>query len=248
MDYIDDRIPLTRSQKYNLEEPIDELIEWHKKKELPKYIDFINNMKQTQLLDADIAFVNSVPNATERAFKQLGKEAVVVLTPHIQILTDKQVDAFMEDRQERVDDYMEEKVSLSDEERREEWKEKQVDRWEQWLGDLTDKQLSLFEALSLKWEYDLDAQSDAQNQITKALQQALMQRENRKVLEASLMTLIDDYQSFYPEKYSAMLSRNQNRYAETVLAMFLDSTPEQQEHFEETSQDWIERFENWQSL
>jgi hypothetical protein len=138
--YLDDYVELDRTQRDNLDELLDPFLTWHRREELPHYVELLDGMMASldQPATADSLAVQSA--RIEQAWYRLEARAVEWLLTLGEQLSDEQIGDFIAQLRKDQEKYEKKYLSRDEEEYREEVYDNFVDNAQDYLGRLSREQ------------------------------------------------------------------------------------------------------------
>lgn len=203
--WVEDYVSLTREQKSTLRRELDVLLDWHCEQELPRYSDWLGELRR-EMADGALP-----PDRIEHHRQQvtafaepLAARIVPMATRLLASLSDKQtrelVRNMAQSQAERREEY------LGDDSRARA-AERVRERAERWLGTLNDRQ----QAIVAEWSRDREQQTriwlDGRGRWQQALAERLGQRDAPD-FRAHLRDLILNAPDYQGETYRNMMATN----------------------------------------
>ena len=111
---IDDYVDLTREQQKRFDADLDELLDWHRRDELPLYREFI--VSSLDALDGGVTIDEAVliSDAIDEAANRLQVKLVDLLLVSAEGLTDDQIQGFLGELDRQQEEYAEERLVRDD--------------------------------------------------------------------------------------------------------------------------------------
>ncbi|MEM7027656.1 MAG: DUF6279 family lipoprotein, partial [Pseudomonadota bacterium] len=114
--YVDDYVELNKVQQENFDVRLDAILEWHRKVELPRYVNFLTQIETdiNQTVDGEIldAWINQALNA----YELVENEMTQLFLSTGDELTQEQVDLFIDNLWKKHEDNKEKYLSRSNNE------------------------------------------------------------------------------------------------------------------------------------
>ncbi|NND68730.1 MAG: hypothetical protein HKN19_14170 [Halioglobus sp.] len=138
--YVEDYVDLDRMQEVFLEEQLNPFLDWHRREELPRYVetvDLIEDAVSDSLEEEELLAIQEDFEAAYRRLEARGMEWMLALGGE---LTDEQMDEFLDSLQERQEEFEEEYLDRDAEEFVQDSYDNLVDNLEDYLGGLGKEQ------------------------------------------------------------------------------------------------------------
>ena len=204
--WVDDYIPMTAEQESRLEQDIRGLRQWHCATELPRYSEWLAQLK------SDVRSGNlSQPTVTHHQeqllsfFPPLMERARPAATRLLSSLSDEQVQQLASNMEESQKELEDEFLADNPEQTREARAERTMERVERWLGSLNDRQRDTVNA----WSEGRGQQTKIWLEGRRNWQQALIDTlETRDSDDFSdrVHYLMSNYEEVRGERYQRMMS------------------------------------------
>ncbi|WP_264875932.1 DUF6279 family lipoprotein [Vibrio agarivorans] len=240
IEYLDDYVELERGQEEWLSNKVALLSEWHRRHEIPHYIEHLD-----QLISLNLATFSSQDLASQkRQFQQHGERLLSEIEPKILILAsqlnDEQVNQFMKNLRVRHGKYQDKYQDLNEEEIRQRYAERIAENLEQWLGDLTKEQEVLIQLWTSEMEITVNDWVSYQTQVRLQIKEMLAQRADTVTLERKLNSVLTDPERFYSSELNRKLEHNRQVMDLYFVQLVNIATDKQAHHYRETLEDWKE--------
>lgn len=138
--YLDDYVDLDREQRRELDRQLTPFLAWHRSEELPRYLGLVNEIETDLQQPLQPADIERIFDGMQDAWQRLENASLDWLLVLGDSLTERQVQAFLEELAERQQDLEEEYLERSDPEFRDETYDNLEDNLEDWLGRLDSTQ------------------------------------------------------------------------------------------------------------
>ena len=204
--WVDDYIPMTAEQESRLEQDIRGLRQWHCATELPRYSEWLAQLK-SDVRSGDLS-QSTVTHHQEQLlsfFSPLMERARPAATRLLSSLSDEQVQQLASNMEESQKDLEDELLADNPEQTREARAERTVERVERWLGSLNDRQRDTVNA----WSEGRGQQTKIWLEGRRNWQQALIDTlETRDSDDFSdrVHYLMSNYEEVRGERYQRMMS------------------------------------------
>lgn len=183
--YLDDYFELTDEQRDDLRETVDRHLTWHRQSQLPKYAEFCRSLDRQWAQGASIELIEQRYNQLIEYWDELFEYAMPDIARFLLMLTDEQIDEFLQRVEENNQELLEE-YSGETYERRLKQRQKAVIRvTERFVGRLNNNQKGIVR------QYTSNLYDNSQEWI-----------EGRRVWQARFTELIRSR----PNDFSAQLS------------------------------------------
>ncbi|MDN2482728.1 DUF6279 family lipoprotein [Vibrio agarivorans] len=240
IEYLDDHVELERDQEEWLSNKVAILSEWHRRHEIPHYIEHLD-----QLISLDLATFSSQDLAIQkRQFQQHGERLLSEIEPKVLILAsqlnDEQVNQFMKNLRVRHGKYQDKYQDLNEDEIRQRYAERIAENLEQWLGDLTKEQEVLIQLWTSEMEITVNDWVSYQTQVRLQIKEMLAQRTDTVTLERKLNSVLTDPQRLYSSELNRKLEHNRQVMDLYFVQLVNIATDKQARHYRETLEDWKE--------
>jgi hypothetical protein len=204
--WVDDYIPMTAEQESRLEQDIRGLRQWHCATELPRYSEWLAQLK-SDVRSGDLS-QSTVTHHQEQLlsfFSPLMERARPAATRLLSSLSDEQVQQLASNMEESQKELEDELLADNPEQTREARAERTVERVERWLGSLNDRQRDTVNA----WSEGRGQQTKIWLEGRRNWQQALIDTlETRDSDDFSdrVHYLMSNYEEVRGERYQRMMS------------------------------------------
>ena len=206
--WVDDYIPMTAEQESRLEQDIRGLRQWHCATELPRYSEWLAQLK-SDVRSGDLS-QSTVTHHQEQLlsfFSPLMERARPAATRLLSSLSDEQVQQLASNMEESQKELEDELLADNPEQTREARAERTVERVERWLGSLNDRQRDTVNA----WSEGRGQQTKIWLEGRRNWQQALIDTlETRDSDDFSdrVHYLMSNYEEVRGERYQRMMSKS----------------------------------------
>ncbi len=204
--WVDDYIPMTAEQESRLEQDIRGLRQWHCATELPRYSEWLAQLK-SDVRSGDLS-QSTVTHHQEQLlsfFSPLMERARPAATRLLSSLSDEQGQQLASNMEESQKELEDELLADNPEQTREARAERTVERVERWLGSLNDRQRDTVNA----WSEGRGQQTKIWLEGRRNWQQALIDTlETRDSDDFSdrVHYLMSNYEEVRGERYQRMMS------------------------------------------
>jgi hypothetical protein len=217
--WVEDYVTLSSPQLNNLQQGIDDILQWHCSVELPRYSQWLADLESTVEADAlDRKTVARYQAGLIRSLDRLLIAVTPIATELLASLNDDQIteleQSMAEDRREKEEKYL----APDSQERRLARAERVRERSERWLGELNSRQRQLI----VRWSRGRDEQIRIWLESRERWQEALLDAlENRDQagFSARIETLLQNYGEVMGKDYLAMASDSREAVTDLALAL-----------------------------
>jgi Family of unknown function (DUF6279) len=246
--WLNSYVDFESEQKPALRKELLELFAWHRSTQLKAYVRFLRHAQdrvrgkltpEVLLLDLDEA---------QKRMLLLADRAVPGLADLALSLNAEQIDNIEKKFESNIDDYRKDYLRGGVEQRQRYRFKKLMKQAEYWFGNFSDEQEDALRAMSdsrpLNNELVLRSRLRNQNELIAMLRKIQREKPGREVT----MQMIRNYlvlvgQHFGVEEYQRYFYTAKVETVRLVAWMVNQATPNQKEHFMETTQQWIEDFQ-----
>lgn len=148
--YMGDYVKLTRPQKKNLDELLKPFLAWHRREELPHYLQLLMQIEAGLAQDTSAQQVGAQADEFVAAWERIELRSLEWMLSLGEQLSDEQIAGFIESLWEKQREYEEEYLPRSEEEYREEAYENLLDSMQDFLGRLDWGQRGILEEAAAK--------------------------------------------------------------------------------------------------
>ena len=206
--WVDDYIPMTAEQESRLEQDIRGLRQWHCATELPRYSEWLAQLK------SDVRSGNlSQPTVTHHQeqllsfFPPLMERARPAATRLLSSLSDEQVQQLASNMEESQKELEDEFLADNPEQTREARAERTMERVERWLGSLNERQRDTVNAWSEGRGKQTEIWLEGRRNWQQALIDALATRDSDDFSDR-VHYLMSNYEEVRGERYQRMMSKS----------------------------------------
>ena len=206
--WVDDYIPMTAEQESRLEQDIRGLRQWHCATELPRYSEWLAQLK------SDVRSGNlSQPTVTHHQeqllsfFPPLMERARPAATRLLSSLSDEQVQQLASNMEESQKELEDEFLADNPEQTREARAERTMERVERWLGSLNERQRDTVNAWSEGRGKQTEIWLEGRRNWQQALIDALATRDSDDFSDR-VHYLMSNYEEVRGERYQRMMSES----------------------------------------
>lgn len=139
--YLDRYVDLDRSQSQVFDAQLEGLLEWHRREELPRYVEFLNTIDEDLKADLTVAQLQAYADRAEEAWWRIRDPALEELLALGEELSDEQIEDFIAVMAKKQKKYEGKYLDRDDDEMREDAADSLEETLEDYLGRLNDEQL-----------------------------------------------------------------------------------------------------------
>lgn len=240
--HLGDYISFNSAQRSELEQRLEERLEWHCRTQLGAYAGWFREMHAEPL-----PFTRERLEQHYQQSLEFWRELMENLTPDIAALlltaSDAQVEELMSNLEQRNRELEKQYVTAS----RKRIRQRRIDRMEEmlrrWIGPLNAPQQQALE----RWAEDLGPGGEdwmaSRDRWQRALDEAFTLRNNPEQFRARIHMLFADPRQLWPESYRKAYASMRERTMEMLAQITAVETPAQERHFRRQLLAWAEDFE-----
>lgn len=229
--WVDDYIPMTSEQESRLEADIRELRRWHCSMELPRYSEWLaqlkndvreRNFEQSQLRWHQEQVFSFLPPLMDQA-----KPAITRLLASLSDDQVQQLEANMEKSQKELED---EYLADDPEQTRQARAERTIERAEQWLGSLNEAQRETVESWSRARGQQTEIWLEGRRNWQESLLKTLEHYRGNANFAMQINHLIDKNDQVRGERYQEMMGESRSAMAELMANLLKQADDRHLEH------------------
>jgi hypothetical protein len=228
--WVDDYIPMTSEQESQLEEDILTLRDWHCSTELPRYSEWLTELKQdVRSGNLEQARVVYHQDQLFSFFPPLMDRAKPAATRLLSSLSDDQVRALANNMEESQAELEEEFLAEDSDQTREARAERTAERVERWLGPLNDAQTEIVQ----QWSNDRGRQTEIWLEGRRNWQEALLaslEERNSEAFPDTVDHLIDNNDQVRGARYQQMMAESRPAMADLMTDLLEQADTQQLDH------------------
>lgn len=146
--YVGDLVTLDYDQEWQLRKALARELDWHRKKQLPLYINGLDDLKQAIDNGLAVEAVQQIYTNQEEGLNELIIQITPAIVQLLATLSDEQVEELLKKLEDQNQELEEEYVDKPREEVIEQHAERMIDRAENWVGPLTESQIKMIKEWS----------------------------------------------------------------------------------------------------
>lgn len=144
--YLDRYVDLDRDQSQVFDAQLDQLLNWHRREELPRYVDFLDDVDRNLASPMSVEQFQSYTDRAEQAWFRVRDPGLEQLLLLAESLTNEQIDDFIAVMNKKQAKYERKYLDRDDEEMREDAVENMEETLEDYLGRLKKPQVARLRA------------------------------------------------------------------------------------------------------
>ncbi|WP_199611674.1 DUF6279 family lipoprotein [Flocculibacter collagenilyticus] len=224
---VDDYITFNSQQDVLFETELDQLIQWHKSTEIPRYITFLDKLSRYLNADAGVneEQVSSIIHDLRDAWLRLSEAGYLPLSKLALSLSPQQIKALTASIEDDINEAESEIGTV--EEQQDEFYDNSIEFLSDWIGNLTTEQ----KALLIAWSEQKAPTRLRHLTYKKAwlahLKYTLMRRENQPIFSKEFKRLITELDTFKTAEYLAIREQNRALWVRYIVQLSKSLTPQQ---------------------
>ena len=223
--YIDDYVNLDRGQEDFLEERLDPFLTWHRREELPRYVETVAYFEDAVSDSLEREELEAIQEDFEAAYRRLesrGMEWMLALGAE---LTDEQMDEVLENFEERLEEFEKEYLERDDEEFVADSYERLKDNLEDYMGRLDKEQRAIAQRASQEL---VRADNEWHQEQQRWLERLRVILAREPGWEDRLMQAIAEREENFTPQYTAAIEHN-TQILGAAFAEIINSRSEKQD-------------------
>ena len=223
--YIDDYVNLDRGQEDFLEERLDPFLTWHRREELPRYVETVAYFEDAVSDSLEREELEAIQEDFEAAYRRLesrGMEWMLALGAE---LTDEQMDELLENFEERQEEFEKEYLERDDEEFVADSYERLKDNLEDYMGRLDKEQRAIAQRASQEL---VRADNEWHQEQQRWLERLRVILAREPGWEDRLMQAIAEREENFTPQYTAAIEHN-TQILGAAFAEIINSRSEKQD-------------------
>lgn len=234
--WVDDYIPMTAEQESLLEQDIRGLRQWHCATELPRYSEWLAQLK-SDVRSGNLS-QSTVTHHQEQLlsfFPPLMERARPAATRLLSSLSDEQVQQLASNMEESQKELEDEFLADNPEQTREARAERTVERVERWLGSLNERQRDTVNAWSEGRGKQTEIWLEGRRNWQQALIDALATRDSDDFSDR-VHYLMSNYEEVRGERYQRMMSDSRTAMAALMTDLLQQADQRHLDHLLEQAE------------
>lgn len=237
-EYLDDFVTLNEEQESLLQERLVSLAEWHKKEELPRYIEHLKEWESIHKSDVTLSYLTQNRDRMREHYDRIiSKVAPDLFSLSLQLSEQQQREflaSLKKDYKKRNDKY----ADKTEEEVREIIFEKTEEWANEWIGDLSKQQQVFVQKFSNQVILNSPLWRDYRSSIYQEIEYLFENTSNTVIYQQVFMQLLFEPESFYSEQLAGNIEHNIALADDLTLSMTQSMTEKQWDHFRGVAKDW----------
>ncbi len=238
LEYVDDFVTLDEEQERLLEERVVTLIEWHKKEELPKYIDELKELETLEKSDVTLSYLQQRRDKIREYYDRIASKVAPELYSLSLQLSKQQQSEFLRNLQKHHKKKNDKYADKTEQEKREIVFDKTEERVNEWIGDLSKQQQAYVLQFSNQVILSSPLWRDYRSSIYREFEYLFENQPNVDIYQKVFMQLLFEPESFYSEQLSENTQHNLDLADQLTLSMTQSMTDKQWQHFYSVVKDW----------
>lgn len=235
--YIQDLVSLDHGQRSNLRSWLEGTLQWHRKSELTRYVEFLRDLAGTVAQPGNSTIYRGIESQVEEFGSRLVEQAAPDAARLLMSLSPAQLTEFESNLAEKSRERNEKNLkALADgkwHEKRAKDIEKQLKRW---TGSVTKEQQQLiaqqserFDSTTADW---LESQGHWREAMFGALQERFSAGQSPAAVEERILTLLRKPESQWTRAYQSKSTQNREQSLAVLAALDASLTPTQRSHLQ----------------
>ncbi|MGI3063147.1 DUF6279 family lipoprotein [Vibrio diabolicus] len=238
IDYIEDYVSLQGEQEVLVEERLLLLAEWHKKEELPLYIDHLKELERLKASDITLNYLQENRDRMRAHYDRVVSKAAPDLFALSLQLTKAQEREFLSNVQEHYQERNAKYADKTEDEIREIILDNTEEWMEEWLGSLSESQRQLAQTFSQQVTLNSPLWRGYRATIYQELEYLFDNKSNAVTYQDIFMRLLFEPESYYSEQLSKNIDSNFVLVDQLTLDISQSMTDKQWRHFRGKVKEW----------
>jgi hypothetical protein len=201
--YVQDLVTLNDDQEWKLHDAVDSLLAWHRKNQIPFYIETLSEIEKAVESQITLEFLKRFYFAHEKGWMELKYRATPTLTGLLNTLTASQVVELKENMLDQENKLREKYLNKPAEQLAKERTERMIERIEDWVGDLDKKQRQLVYNWSNQVKLVSDQWAYSREQWQTHFIKIVRESRHKKDFPSLMMEHFQNSRKYWPEGYEA---------------------------------------------
>lgn len=237
-EYLDDYVTLSEEQETLLQERLVSLVEWHKKEELPRYIEHLKEWEAVKRGDVTLSYLKLNRDRIREHYERIVTKAAPDMFSLSLQLSEQQQSEFLVNLQK---DYKKRNTKYADktEEEVREIVFDNTEEWaEEWIGDLNKQQQAYVKQFSNQVILNSPLWRDYRSSVYQEIEYLFENKSNSVIYQQVFMQLLFEPESFYSERLAENIEHNITLADQLTLSMTQSMTEKQWAHFHGVAKEW----------
>lgn len=231
-------VSLDRPQRQLFSAQFDELHDWHRETQLPRYIAFMEQSlilldREEKLTEADM---QALLDEVQEMWTTVMERSLTPTSKFLATLSNAQVNELLENIKEQQQEWLEDDDDRTPAERLEE-------QAERWLGKVTDNQRELIAEWEKGFKSNTEHRRYSQVRWLEEFEHVLAQREDDQALESGVRRLLVDDDWQYNEAHLETMEHNRKRSVALMVNILNQRTEAQEAHLRDMVQGYASDFQ-----
>lgn len=238
IEYLEDYVELNDEQEELVSRKVAILSEWHRREEIPHYIDHLDELMKLDLTTATVQDLQQQEKKVYAHRQRIVERLAPDLVELMQQLSDEQVEELMNNIRVRHTKYKKKYLKLDDAQTRDVYVERIFDSVDTWFGSVSKEQKQLIALWAKELQITSPDWVKHQTTIRVEVNALLKKRLDMAYFEPNFTSLLFDPTSYYSTQLESKLDHNRmvaNRYLVQIINR---ATPKQQKHYRQELEDW----------
>lgn len=238
IEFLDDYVTLNKDQESLLEERLLTLSEWHKKEELPLYIDHLKELETVTKSDITLRYLQQSRDRIRDHYDRIVTKVAPDLFALSMQLSELQQREFLLNVQK---DYKKRNAKYADKTEKEvrEIVFGNTEDWvSEWIGDLSTEQQVYVRQFSNQVILNSPLWRNYRALIYQELEYLFENKSDSLIYQRMFMQLLFEPDSFYSEQLSENIEHNIALFDQFVFSLTQSMTDKQWNHFHNEVKDW----------
>ncbi|EGU48309.1 putative lipoprotein [Vibrio orientalis CIP 102891 = ATCC 33934] len=238
VEYLEDYVELDNAQEDLVERKIEVLSEWHRREEIPHYIDHLDELMAIEPQSFTIEQLQVQQDKIQQHSLRLVARIAPEMYALARELSDSQVNELMDSIRVRHTKYKKKYQKLSEVEIKARYKERIVDSLETWMDELTQGQLKTVDDWVDELYVTTDDWINYQTNMRIEMNSLLDHRLNVASFQPQFNKLMFNPDTLYPPHLEEKIEYNKQIGNQYLVKVINAMTDEQTEYYREELQDW----------
>nr|WP_246535127.1 MULTISPECIES: DUF6279 family lipoprotein [Vibrio] len=238
LDYLEDYVSLQGEQEVLVEERLLLLADWHKKEELPLYIEHLKDLERLKASDITLNYLQKNRDRMRSHYDRVVSKAAPDLFALSLQLTKEQEREFLSNVQEHYQERNAKYADKTEDEVREIILDNTEEWMEEWLGNLSGNQRQLAQTFSQQVILNSPLWRDYRATVYQELEYLFDNKSNVVTYQDIFMRLLFEPESYYSEQLSQNIDSNFALVDQLTLDVSRSMTDKQWRHFREQVKEW----------
>ncbi|WP_439106582.1 DUF6279 family lipoprotein [Congregibacter sp.] len=222
--YLERYVDLDRAQSKAFDAQLEVLLDWHRREELPRYLDFLNDVEADLASDLSVVQLQGYADRAEDAWLRVREPALEQLLLLAEDLSDEQLRDFMAVMDKKQRKYERKYLDRDDEEMRDDAADSLEDTLKDYLGRLNGEQLDRVRAAANELRRS-DAVWLRERSVWTAELAQILEREPG--WQQRTRSLVEEWENNLDPEVQALYDHNQRTVQAAIVDVVNDRTEKQ---------------------